>query len=350
MVRLPHCLVFGLLLVGLLEGCSTLNSRIAQVTGLQAAKDKEIAALKASFDSQLDQKTRKLAAANAAALKTLQDSLGGAVDAFYGQGLVFQTILTPTRTDLVTHNLAEEGWTALGHGMPSYDAMTKMNERLKGDLDVTKTTLADLQKTHQAAMDESAKVSDAAKAAAAALTASQKALTDFKTDYLSQLATKEGQRGDLATENAALQKERADDAAARHAMMLKLSLIAGGLALACVLGVIYSPIGKEGLAIFGAVCGFASVGIWYITGPVVLAAVCVAVVGLAGWGIYRHNASNKTVVALTSFLHEKGQLADADLQQWMTRYVKAPDGSTTTVPDKAVAATINAALTATNKL
>ncbi len=346
----------GVLMVCLclsLGGCSYLGAvkhEIGKLSGAEAAKDKEIAALQADFSQKLAAKDVDIKNAREGAAKTVDAQLAAAAGAFYAQDLLYQSIPSPIRRDIVMHMVGEEGWAALSHRLPTYETMQKINERLKNDLDETKTSLADLQKTHLAAMTDAAKVSDAAKAAAGKLADLEKAKSDMEADYKGKLAKKEGERAALADQRADLEKARSDDAAAIQAMKMKLSLIAGGLALACIAGAIYSPVGKGGLAVFGAICGLASVGIWYITGPVVLGAVVIGVVAVAGWGLYKHNASDKTVSALTGYLHDKGQLAEADLAAWTTKYVKNKDGTVVTVPDKAVQAAITDKLVSTNKL
>lgn len=337
----------------LLGGCSYLSSvqrGLDKVTGAQARKEKELAAVRSEYDGKIEANTKALTAAKEEQVGALKGQIQGAASSLYGADAVFRTVVTPTRPELVTNNLVNEAWTALGRVQPTYAAMQAMNARLKDDLDAAKTSLADLQRNHQTAVSENQKLSDAAKAAADKVAALERAKADMETDYRKQLDAKQGDLVRLANDKAALEKERSDNAAAIHAMKLKLSMIAGGLALLCVAGVIYSPVGKGGLAIFGAVCGLASVGIWYITGPVILAAVAVAVVVAAGYGLYQHHASDKTVTALTGYLHEKGQLAEADLQAWMTRYIKHKDGTVTTVPDPTVRAVVNDKLAFDNKL
>ncbi len=333
----------------LLGGCSTIQHEIGKLSGAEADKAKEISALRADFDQKLNAKDGEIKAAREGAAKAVDNQLATVAGAFYAQDLLYQSIPSPLRRDIVMHMVGEEGWAAIGHRLPTYEAMAKVNERLKNDLDETKTSLAALQQTHLAAMTESAKISDAAKAAAEKIATLEKAKTDMELNYKGQLAKKEGERATLADQRANLEKARSDDAAATRAMKMKLSLIAGALALACIAGAIYSPVGKGGLAVFGAICGLAAVGIWYITGPVILGVVVVGVIAVAGWGLYKHNASDKTVSALTGYLHEKGQLAETDLAAWMTRYVKAPDGSITTVPDKSIQTVIDQKLISTDR-
>ncbi len=347
---------FGSLLLGtalLLAGCSYLGAvkhEIGKLSGAEAEKAKEIAALQADFDQKLATKDAEIKNARQDAAKTVDVQLAAAAGAFYAQDLLYQSIPSPIRRDIVMHMVGEEGWAALNHRLPTYETMLAINERLKNDLDETKTSLASLQAEHQAAMTASAKISDAAKVAAGKLADLEKVKTDMELDYKGQLAKKEGERATLADRRAALETERSDNIAATRAAKLKLIGVIGGLALLCIAGAVWSPVFKEKFGLMAAVLGLAAAGVWYLQPWHVGVAVGIAVVALVIWATMRFNSSNKTVTALTGFLHEKGQLADADLQAWMTKYVKQPDGTVTTVPDKAVAATVTAALTAANKL
>ena len=342
----------SILLVGalVLAGCNTVQRNLDKVTGAQARKEKEVATLRAEYDGKIEANTKALTAAKEAQVGALKGQIKGGANSFFAQDQLFKTIASPVRTDLLWHNYALEGWTALGGGMPDYETMLKINERLKTELDVNRTSLADLQRNHQTAVSENQKLSDAAKAASDKIAALEKEQAALNEAYRKNLDAKQTQLIGLANEKAAWEKERSDNEAAIQAMKMKLSLIAGGLALACVAGVIYSPVGKTGLAIFGVVCALASVGIWYITGPVILGVVVAAVVAVGGYGLYKHHASDKTVTALTGYLHDKGQLADATLQEWMTRYVKNKDGTVTAVPDPTVKAVVNDKLAFDNKL
>lgn len=348
MVSLKRFVAVCLFLV-LLAGCQTVRSKISQVTGLEQDKEKQIAALQVDFDQRIAAKTKELDDARLAEHNAVQAQITGGANSFYAQDLLWQTLASPGRTDFIWHDYTLEGWTALGHGLPDYNTMLKINERLKKELDATQTSLAQLAADHQIAMTESQKLSDVAKVATDRVAQVQKDKDVMEAEFNRQLAGLRGQLATLAQQNAALQQERADNAAAVQALKTKISIGCAVFALLCAAGAIYLPVGKGGLAALAAVTAIAGAAIWVITGEMVLYAVLACVLGLIGWAIYQHNASNKTVAALTGYLHEKGQLADTDLQAWLTKYV-TKGGVTTTVPDPSVQAVIQQQLISTNKL
>lgn len=234
--------------------------------------------------------------------------------------------------------------------MPTYETMQKINQRIRDDLDETKTSLTQLQAEHQAELGENAKLADAAKLAAERVVQLQQDLADLKSDHNATLAQLEHEKAALADLRAATEKQRSDETAATRAAKLKAIAWVGGFALLCIAGAVWSPVFKDKFAIFAAVLGLVAAGIWYLQLWHVIVGFSVVALGVIGRMVYLHNRSDKTVIALTGYLHEKGQLADADLQAWMTKYVKQHDGTVTAVPDRAVADTVTAALTSTNKL
>lgn len=337
------------LLLTVLAGCQSVKGKIASVIGLQQIKEQQIAALEADFNQKLIVKEREKNDAIVSLGKARDTADQLAANAFYAQSLVYKSIPLVLRTDILIRNLGEEGWAALNHRLPTYETMQVINERITKDLDVAKTSLADLQKEHQAALIDNVKASDAAQAATDRLEDAQKSINTLKTTFSTDLAAKEREAKMLANQKAVLETARADDAAAVQALKTKISVGCAVFALLCAAGAIYLPVGRGGLAALSAVTAIAGAAIWVITGEMVLYAVLVCALALIGRAIYQHNTSNKTVAALTGYLHEKGQLADTDLQAWMTKYV-TKNGVTTTTPDPAVQAVVQQQLISTNKL
>jgi len=332
-----------------LAGCQTIRAKLSQLDGAEAAKAKEIATLRADFDAKLAANAAALNEAHAKQVAALQAQIRGGSNSFYAIDQVYRVIPTPVRTDILWHNYALEGWASLGSLTPDYETMKAINDRLAKELDATKTSLADLQKTHQATVEQNQKVSDAAVAAAAVIAKLETERNQLNEQYRKQLDSLQAQLNELTQQKAALEKQRSDEAAARHAALAKLSWGAGIIAVLCIAGAIYSPVGKTELGWGAVVFGGAAVAIPFIEGWMILAAVGIAAAVLVARNLMQHHATDKTVVALTGYLHEKGQLAEADLQAWLTRYAKNADGTITTVPDKAVQAVIDQKLIATDR-
>ncbi len=339
-----------------LTSCNLIPYALVKKDAQIASKEKEIAALKSDYEQKLDSRIKEIQAANLALIESLKMQMVGGGNAFYAQQLLFNTIPEPTRTDILFHNYGEEGWIALGHTMPTYEKMLEINERLKNELDATKTSLADLQKNHLAVVNANQKLVDGSKALSDKITSLNKDIENLKNDYGAKLTAKGNELQALKDEKLALETARADDAAAIHAAKMKFSLILGAIALAALAGAIWSPVWKDKCAIFSGVCGAAAVAIWYITPFIVGAIFSVIAVALIAWAFYKFHTSNKAndnYVGMLDDMKTSDPALYAQVQPfytaWQTKYVKNKDGTITTVPDKAVLKLVDTKLVDTNK-
>lgn len=339
-------ILFILLSCLLLSGCQTFSDRIPLETKSKAEKD--IAALNVAFAAQLKAKDDAVVAAKTAVDSARDAQAQGAADSFYALDHLFAYIPSPLRTDVMWHNFGLEGWASLGHRMPSYKAMLELNERITKELDVTKTSMADLTATHEAEMVEKTKLSDAATAAQKEVDRLNAEAQKIKADHVVALAAGQKKLDDANNAVIAVEKKRADDSAAIQALKTRISIYCAAGALICILAAIYLPVARGVAIVIGLVLGAGGSLIWIITGPEVLAGCGVIALGAVGYLVWQHNTANKGVTAFANLLHEKPELVAA-ADEWTTKYVKAPDGTVTTVPDTAVQALVKSKLMASDK-
>jgi hypothetical protein len=321
-----------------MTSCSSIKTALYKVTGAQAAKEREVAALRAEYDDKITAKTNEIATAKDGVIAGQQNQMRGAAAALFGQSLVFQSLPQPTRTDLITHNLSTEASAALGNIPPTAEAMQVMIERISKELDSTRTSLADLQRNHTAALLENQRLVDQTKHWEDKLTAAEREKSALESSYRTQLDQKQTDLVKLANEKAALEKERADDAAARQAQLAKLSWGAGILAALCLAGAIWSPVFKKELGIGVIVLGSAAVAIPFIQGWMIMAVVGVVAVLVVGWAARVHHIESKAatdVYRAVQSIKEKSkdkydELIAPQLKQWITKY----DRSGKLIPDK----------------
>jgi hypothetical protein len=345
------------ILMLLLAGCSNIQGLISKINSQSSAKEKEIATLTADFNQKLKAKELELKTANDDFIRALRAQMSGAGNAFYGQEMLFRTILKPTRTDLLFHNYGDEGWTALGHLLPDYDTMMKINDRLKKELDETQTSLADLQKNHEAVLATNQKLVDNSKVLSDKVASLQADITNLKTDYNTQLISKQADLIALGKKNVALEKKIADDATSTHDIFVKFSTWLGIVSLACLAGAIWSPIWKDKFTYLSIICGGVAVGIWFITPLIVGIVASIGVAILVAWSVYKFHISDKTNNALINWVQEFkaknpaifNDQMKADLQAWMTKYTKDKAGNIITVPDQSVLKLVDEKLIATNQ-
>jgi hypothetical protein len=304
MTRFARRIALSAVLALSLAGCNTIKTQLNSLTGAQAAKEREIAALRVEYDGKIAAKAAEVSMAKDGVIAAKDGQMRAAANGLFGADSVFKSIVTPTRTDLITNNFVNESWAALGNQLPDQPTLLKINERIKTELDATKTSLADLQRSHAAAVAENVKLVDATKVWQDKVAAAEKARADLETSYRTQLDSKQQSVIALQQNIVALEKARADDAAAIQAMKTKASMILGGLSLLCVVGVIYSPVGKTGLIVLGTIAAGAAVLIWVIKVWMVLAAAGAAAAGLVVYALVAHRKEEKLADSLVLGLED----------------------------------------------
>lgn len=337
-----------LVAIGLsVTGCSTIKHQINRMTGAQQEKEQEIASLRVEYDGKIAAKAAEVSANKDGVIASKDGQMRAAVNGVYGASQVFGTILAPTRTDLIVNNFVTESWAALGNQLPDQPTLLKINERIKNELDVTRTSLADLKRNHDSVVAENVKLVDATKVWQDKLAASEKARVDLEVSYRTQLDAKQQSVIALQQGIVALEKSRADDAAAIQAIKTKASMILGGLSLLCAIGVIYSPVGKTGLVVLGTAAASSAVLIWVIKVWMVLIAAGVIGVGLVIYALVMHRKEEKLGDALVLSMSDlKTDSSDVwakvapVIDERLKKYVKV-NGQIKTAEDPTMKALIN---------
>ncbi len=324
----------------------------------KGAKEKEIAALRADYAGKMTALQRETETTTKQLLEAKDAQIAGAAVAFYGQDVVFRSILTPTRTDILSHNLSQEGWQALGRVQPTYEAMQKMNERLQKELDETKTSMADLKRSHQQAMAENQALAAATKAFEAKIAAIEARATETEREFGAKLDKANGELVAVQSQLIAVEKARADDRAALQALKTKFSVILGIVALAAIAAAIYSPVLKQECGIFAAVCGLSSIGIWFLQPWHVAVAAGVGILGAGGWVMAKYRKEERVGDALALANQD---VKEKDPQLWestlkpaiedrLARYRKNKAGKLVTERDPALERHIDEKLAAFDAL
>lgn len=340
----------------LLSSCGTIGLHTEkELFEVKSAKEKELVELRESFNQKLVSVTKDLEDLRKQALDARDAQEQKAVNALYGQSLVFKSILVPTRTDLINQNLSEEAWAALGGKAPDYKGMQEMNERIARELNESVTSLADLKKNHEIVMAENKKLTEHTKEIDKKIKDAETERTNLKEEY-SKTVEKLQNALNIANDKViAYEKKKGDDSAARIAarnkMFVKISSVCGIAALACFAVAIYLPAFKKESAIFGALCGAIALGIWYLT-PTIVAWIGGSIaLGLLAWVAYKHEkesakkdqeiaAKDKVNTALVLSLQTyKEKYADqwpqiADIVAEQTKKYVEKDGKITTEEDK----------------
>lgn len=331
-IALAACLLFTV------AGCQ--HNPTAGLLVTRGAVQKQLDAIQADHVAAMGKLRAEQEAVTQRLIAAKDAQLLGAANAFFGQDYVYSTLPSPARSDLVWHALTMEGWTATGKLMPSYETMRHIQERLQKLLDETRTSLADLQSDHAAALAQNQALADATRQFQEQLAALAAKQRETEAAHQAALGAKQAELNEVNSRLIAAEKARSDDAAARQAQLAKLSWGAGILAALCLAGAIWSPVFKQQLGLAAIVLGGAAVAIPFVTGMWLLIAIGAAGLGLIAWAVRKHH---KEVTAATGVYRAVQSIKDSasdeyervvkpKLNEWLTRY----DTAGRAVPDQAV--------------
>lgn len=327
-VLLLFCLFF-------FSGCESNNFLFVS----KSAKEKEIAALRIDYDNKIKAKEVEVSEAKDKVIQNQDSQLDAASNSFYAADLAFDTILLPNRVDLIINNYVNEGRAATGNRVPSYKVMAAINDRLKKELNEKETSLADLKKTHEVALGENTKLADASRAAKEKIELLEKEKKDIKSEFASKLNQKQTELNEANGKIINEQKKQVAQAKSIEAAKTKISLVAGIVALACLAGAIYSPIGKQGLALIAGVCGLVSVGIFFLEAWMVLVAALLVAAGVVIWFLRNHQMETKVgdslVLAMEDVKNESKELWDKispKIKERLKKY-RTKDGKIVAIED-----------------
>ena len=252
-----------------------------------------------------------------------------------------------------TKDRTKEGFTALGKA-PTVKEIIEGGERLKkyltsysaNDLEAIKKLKEENQKL-LGEMGILVKVSEEAKTQVKTLQIEKETLKVEKETAVATAQEKVNQANNDALKKSAdvIAAEKAARESAEKLEKTKREIMIWcgiGAALAMV-GAVYSPVGKGGLAIISGVLAFVAVAIMYIQPWMVLTVGLVGAAGAIGYVLYRHNlaeTSNENMINAIQDVKEKASPAYEDLkkslQEWNTAYKTTKSGEIEEVADKKV--------------
>lgn len=327
-------------LVILLSGCSSFN-RLALKAGYQQISEarQQISQLESKHAAELSDARAKVDSKMSELLAQIDAQNQAVGNALYGADMTFQTLPSPTRPELIINNFVNEGWAAIGRKMPDYPTMVKINERIKRELDETRTSMEELKKSHDEAMKSNAKLSDDTREKQAQLEKAQADIKSLNASHLAEINKKLAELSAAQDKVVALEQERADNKEAVERTKFKMISVVGVLALLCVAGAIWSPVYKSKFAIGAAVFGFIAIGINFIQPIHLVIGGGLILALLIGYAVLEHNkerrAAGNVYAAIQSIKENSKEAYDQyvkpQLTEWNTKYLS--DGSK--VPDKA---------------
>lgn len=352
-MKIRRFLVFFCLSILTLTSCTTVqhginkigyqkideaNSKIAQVEASSAQKQTEL-------QNQLNQENAKI-------LKVYIDQAQGAVDELFAAHYGYILNPNPDRSATVIdfHIQGAQQFLKLA---PTPAAIQKHLVEVKQDLDITKTSMADLQKKYDAVKVQADVLEKQKQETITQIDIITKEKTDVekkKNDDIKKIQADK----DIATKGVLdAAQAKIDNDNKQKELIKRLMYWTGALAVIAMIAAVYIPLMRREAGVVALILGGVTVALPFLEAWHVAAAGAVAIVSLIAWMIYKHDkqlTSEKTVsnnlVNVIQDVKEKSKevfdsLVKPSLEQWNTKYVKDSKGNVTTVPDTSVEAAID---------
>jgi hypothetical protein len=352
----------GLVIIGLLVLSSCQYMPTVSRQELEASYIKKVEAeakltqLADKLNKDLLDNQTKLAATKDKVINGQDVQLQAGADALYGiQQATIVPVAAPGSIEF-TRVRAVEGFTAMGKP-PTIKEIIEGGARLQKYLTTyqsgNKVDIDALVTEHAKIVKENGILVETTKIAKQEVEKIKTEKDQIQTKYVAE--TTIAQKDVIAANNAVVNKEKARAEAAEKAqakaesiarLKKQLMLWCGIGAVLALVGAIYSPFGKSGLAIVAAVLASVTVIIPFITAAMVTIVLSVGgVVALAVGGLflYNHNLAEKTVTNLVNAIEDTKTTAGAtvatlksNLTDWNATYVKNAAGEYVTKVDTAV--------------
>jgi hypothetical protein len=315
----------------------------------------KIAQLEKDHQKALSDNAEKITTTQTKVIGGKDEQLQAGADAMYSITQVTALPFQPGSFEFIRAR-SVEGFTAMGKP-PTIKEIIEGGERIRKYLttyaSMNPIDIAKLQKEHDEAVKQNGILVETTKAAEKAvevakaekLVIEQKYITDntkAQTDLNmanNNVIEKEKERA-LAAEEA---KKKVEDWKAAIRQIMLWSGIASAL---CLVGAIYSPVGKGGLTTLAAVFGAITIALPFITPTIIwifLGVVGLTIVGVTWVFLYKHNLAEKTSTNLVNAIQDTKEHAAPtidvlknNLSAWNTKYVKDETGNSITKIDTSV--------------
>jgi len=310
---------------------------------------------KKDHESKIQEKNKEIEDLRKEFQSSIVDKMQFASDRLYGADLAFQFDKEHDRTDMIVNNRVNEARTVLPP--VSATGIANENERLTKELDETKTSLDELQKSHKKVVDEAEKMVKKSIEIQGKLDVALKEKSDLVEEHKAALESLQGKLNKVNDEIIA----KNNNEKARLELESKERLYIIGVlisaALLSGLGAIFVPVPqiKKGLAIFAAICFCATIAIPFVKGWMIAVGILCLCLPL---GIYflrsyvkEYKSATTTYKGLENIKNKNPEVwkdtVSPELASEQSKYIKK-DGKIETVPDESISKHIDARLVETD--
>lgn len=313
-----------------LTGCETVNGYLYSDYRKKADVQKEINELEVKHRNDVDAKVKEVQVKLEKTIQAQDDQMQAGANKLYIANEAFKFYKQPTRLDYIINHRVTEAQISLKK-MPTEQALKEENQRLLEELNESKISNEELLRKHNEVLSENAKLSAETEKAKKEVTIAKDNLTTTEQKYIKESGALQDKLKDVNNKIEQKQQEAASNKEGIERMKTKLMIGCGIAAALCIVGAVYSPVGKGSLAICAAVFGGAAAAIPYIEGWMILVAVLVIAAIITIVFLYKHHIADKTADNLINHIQdikENPEIPDEvkniikqSLTEWNGKYV-----------------------------
>ena len=336
------------------SGCSLLTTDYTITK--RSAIDEKIAAARVESESKLNELNQKQVATLNQTIASHVQREQTAADYLFKGLAVSGTLKSPTRPEMVMGQSIQQTSAYLPPATPAAQVATL--KALQIELDEAKISAEALKTQYEQELNVARATGEAKAKELQELNTKLQTIETERVEVLTKASKIERDlqetKDKIQDTSLAQQKLETERAKSVQAIKVKLSAIVGGLALLCVAGAIWSPIGKSKFGLAAVILGLTTAAIWYVQPWHVALGAGIALFGLIGWavknGYIENRAATNTYRAIQRVKEkskdEYDRLLKPELAAWQTTYTS--DGKT--VPDAAAIQHIDKVLKETGDL
>lgn len=319
--------------------------------------EQKLEALKVEQATKIAEEVSKISDQKEIVIFAQENQMQTAANSLYGANLAFDYYIDPTRLDIIINNRVNEATSAIGL-KPTYEAIVAQTERLRNELDETKTSMEQLRRNHAQALEENKLIAEEKLKQQALVVELKKNLHDVEREYIKKINDTQDELNAINNQIIALEKRRADEQASRERLLRNLMIACGALAVICLLGALYSPVEKKTLGLLAMILGGVTIAIPFIQSWMIVTASGIILAVIIAKILYNLNISKKANSNLINAIHDVREAEPEayektlkpSLREWNTRYVTKSNGVIEKENDVDIEKHINKILTENNRL
>lgn len=319
--------------------------------------EQKLEALKVEHATKLTEEVSKISVQKGQVIFAQENQMQAAANSLYGANLAFDYYINPTRLDFIINNRVNEAVTAIDL-KPTYEAIVEQTERLRNELDETKTSMEQLRLNHAQAVEENKLIAEEKTKQQALVVALEKNLRDVNDEYTKKINDTQNELNALNNTIITQERKRADEQASRERLLRNLMIVCGSLTIIFLFAAFYSPVEKKTLGLIATITGGVTIAIPFIETWMIVVAGGIILAAIIAKILYNLNISKKVNSNLVNAIQDTREAMPEvyektlkpSLREWNTLYVAKSNGKIEKENDSEVEKHVNQILIDNNRL